>query len=34
VLSKEQHARQMLRDAALSDAETEDHSTAAAGRLP
>ena len=34
LLSKEQHTRQMLRDAALSDAETEDHSTAAAGRLP
>jgi hypothetical protein len=34
LLSKEERARQMLRDAALSDAETEGHGAAAAGRLP
>ncbi len=34
LLGEEEHARQTLRDAAVSDAETEDHSAAAAGRLP
>jgi hypothetical protein len=34
LLSKEERAWQTLRDAALSDAETEDHGAAAAGRLP
>jgi hypothetical protein len=33
VLGEEERARQMLRDAAVSDAETEDHGAAAAGRL-
>jgi hypothetical protein len=34
LLSKEHRTRQTLRDVALSDAETEDQSAAAAGRLP
>jgi hypothetical protein len=34
LLNKEERARQTLRGEAVSDAETEDHSAAAAGRLP
>jgi hypothetical protein len=34
LLSKEERARQTLRGVALSDAETEDQSAAAAGRRP
>lgn len=34
LLSKEERARQTLRGVALGEAEAEDHSAAAAGRLP